>query len=55
MRLLTACLMFALVAAVLVSTGCSTDARLAAQQRHCREKIEKIETELQGQRNENET
>lgn len=55
MRLLIACLMFALVAAVLVSTGCSTDARLAAQQRHCREKIEKIETELQGQRNENET
>jgi len=55
MRLVTTSLIFALGTAVLVSTGCSPDARLRAQQRQSRERIEGLETDLQEQRNDNET
>ena len=53
MRLVTTCLMFALGTAVLISTGCSSNTQLRSQQQQSRERIEKLEAELQGERDKN--
>ena len=55
MRLVIAILVFASVAAVLASTGCSSDAQLRAQQGKSRQKIEELETDLRNEHTKNES
>ena len=50
MRLVTTLLMFALATVLLVSTGCSPDARLRAHQQQSREQIDALQTDLQVER-----
>ncbi|NIA07328.1 MAG: OmpA family protein [Actinobacteria bacterium] len=55
MRLVTTFLIFALATALLVSTGCSPDARLRAYQQQSREQIEGLQTDLQAERSRSES
>ena len=55
MRAVTTCLTFAVAIVLLVSAGCSPDARLRAHQRQSQERIEGLETELQAEHDRNES
>ena len=55
MRLLTTFLILALATTLMVSTGCSPDARLRAHQQQSREQIDTLQTDLQAERDRSES